>query len=127
MHLLRQIPQNYVIERRICVFSRTNFIGGHVRRRALDTLVRTFNVSDSCRDDKNTHGDAYRKDCSFISEPFAKHKQGTDILSAVFTGHLAIPLQIHSEFPIIPWGSALCETNTTLFSDYEEITHFKHA
>lgn len=75
-NLLRQIPQNYVLERRFCVASRADFIGEYVRRRALDTLVRTFNVTDSRRDDKKTHRDASRADYSFISEPFAKKKKG---------------------------------------------------
>jgi len=72
--------------------SRADFIGEHVSRRALDTLVRTFNVTDPRTYDKNTRGDASRTDCPSLSEPFAKHKQGTEILAAVFTDHLAIPL-----------------------------------
>ena len=74
------------------MLSRADFNGENVHRRTFDTLVRTFNVTDSRRDDKNTHGDASQTDCSFISEPFANHKQGTEILAAVFTDHLAISL-----------------------------------
>jgi hypothetical protein len=119
MQLLRQTPQNYFLEKRFCLLSRNDYIGEHVHRRALDTLVRTFNIPDSRRDDKKTHGDASRTDCSFISERFAKHEQGTEILAAVFTDHLAIQLYMHSEFPITPRGSGLWETNTTLLSDHE--------
>jgi predicted nucleic acid-binding Zn finger protein len=74
MHLRPQILPNYVLERRFCVPSKASFIGEHVRRGALDTIVRVYNVTFSRSDDKNTHRDASQTDCSFISEPFAKHK-----------------------------------------------------
>ena len=123
MHLLRQIPQNYVLERRFFVPSRADFTRQHGRRKTLDTLVRTFNVTDSWGGDKNTHRYASRTDRLFMSEPFAT--QGTEILAAVFTGHLAIPLLMHSEFPIRPRGSGMWHMNTTFFPDHEEITRFK--
>jgi hypothetical protein len=80
MHLFRQMQQNYVPERRFCVSPKVNFVPEYVRRRGLDTLVRTCNVTDSWKDDKNTHRDVSRTNCSFMSEPSATHKQGTEIL-----------------------------------------------
>lgn len=57
--------------------SRADFIGENFHSRAFDTLVQTFNVIDSQRDDKNTQGDKSRIDSSFKSEQFETYKQGT--------------------------------------------------
>jgi hypothetical protein len=62
MHLIRQIPQNYLLERRFCLPSRADFLCEHAGREALVILVRTFHVIDSRRDDKNTHRDTSRTD-----------------------------------------------------------------
>ena len=77
--LLRQVPQNYVLEE-------------NASNKALDTLLRNVDLTDAWTNEKDrpiyrhyrSHG-ASSVDRVYMSASPARHKQGTEILAAAFT------------------------------------------
>jgi hypothetical protein len=85
--------------------------GENAPNKALDTLLRNADLTDSWTNDKDrpiyrhykSHG-ASREDRVYMSVPPTRHKQGTEILAVAFTNDLAVALRIHLDAPFIPEG-----------------------
>jgi hypothetical protein len=118
MHLLRQIPQNHVLERRFCMPTRADLLREHANRKTLDTLLRTLHVTD-----KNTHRDASRTDCSFMSEPFTftlssheRRKTAADTKNHTYFWSGWQPPKYKHKFYVVLYQNTvqlLCYTRTT--------------
>jgi len=107
-YLLRASPSNMIVGDFNCVLNQTGRTGHFNNSKALDGLVRGFDLHDMWRENllrtvftHYTPMGASRIDRIYTTRNTSDKKIGVETVAAVFTDHLAVVLRLSVDVPIV--------------------------
>jgi hypothetical protein len=123
-YLLRASPSNMVVGDFNCVFNQTDRTGQFNNSKALDGLVRGFDLHDMWRANPlrtvfahYSPMGASRTDRIYTTRNTSEKKIGVETVAAVFTDHLAVVLRLSVDVPILRRGKGFWKMNTSILSE----------